>query len=129
MAVEGCLEWQRTGLGVPEEVIEATREYEAEQDTFAMFLEEKCFRVATARVLSLPLYRAYKGWAEEHGEAPVSHKMFASLMAEREFEKTKTGKGILYSGIALRTEDHYDMPRQPAAARAPEVVHEEGEEV
>ena len=129
MAVEGCLEWQRTGLGVPEEVIEATREYEAEQDTFAMFLEEKCFRVATARVLSLPLYRAYKGWAEEHGEAPVSHKMFASLMAEREFEKTKTGKGILYSGIGLRAEDHYDMPRQAAQPRVPEVVHEEGEEV
>ena len=40
---------QKAGLGVPDEVIEATREYEAEQDTFAAFIEEKCIRVASAR--------------------------------------------------------------------------------
>jgi len=112
-AIEGCLAWQRDGLGVPDEVITATREYEAEQDTFAMFLEERCVRVPNARVLSLALYREYKAWAEEHGETPASHKTFASLMSERGFAKTKTMKGALYSGIGLRTEDHYDTP-QPA---------------
>jgi len=30
-AVQGCLEWQRDGLGVPQEVVEATRGYEAER--------------------------------------------------------------------------------------------------
>ncbi len=110
-AIEGCLEWQRDGLGVPDEVINATREYEAEQDTFSMFLEEKCVRVANARVLSLALYREYKTWAEEHGETAASHKTFASLMSERGFAKTKTMKGALYSGLGLRTEDHYDTPK------------------
>jgi putative DNA primase/helicase len=110
-AIEGCLEWQRDGLGVPDEVITATREYEAEQDTFSMFLEEKCVRVANARVLSLALYREYKTWAEEHGETAASHKTFASLMSERGFAKTKTMKGALYSGLGLRTEDHYDTPK------------------
>jgi putative DNA primase/helicase len=110
-AIEGCLEWQRDGLGVPDEVIDATREYESEQDTFSMFLEEKCVRVANARVLSLTLYREYKTWAEEHGETPASHKTFASLMSERGFAKTKTKVGALYSGIGLRTDDHYDSPK------------------
>jgi putative DNA primase/helicase len=109
-AIGGCLEWQRDGLGVPDEVINATREYESEQDTFSMFLEEKCVRVANARVLSLALYREYKTWAEEHGETAASHKTFASLMSERGFAKSKTMKGALYSGLGLRTEDHYDSP-------------------
>jgi P4 family phage/plasmid primase-like protien len=112
-AIEGCLEWQRDGLGVPDEVINATREYEAEQDTFSAFLEEKCVRVANARVLSLTLYREYKTWTEEHGETPASHKTFSSLMSERGFAKSKTMVGILYSGVGLRTEDHYDSPRSP----------------
>ncbi len=115
-AIEGCLEWQRDGLGVPDEVIKATQEYEAEQDTFSMFLEEKCVRAPNARVLSLALYRDYKSWAEERGETPPSHKTFASLMSERGFAKSKTMKGALYSGIGLRTEDHYDTPKLPLSA-------------
>jgi putative DNA primase/helicase len=130
-AIEGCLEWQRDGLGVPDEVINATQEYEAEQDTFSMFLEEKCVRVANAQVLSLALYREYKTWAEEHGETPASHKTFASLMSERSFAKTKTMRGALYSGVGLRTEDHYDVPK--AAQSVPRQswldCNEDGEEV
>ncbi|HLH16238.1 MAG TPA: phage/plasmid primase, P4 family [Bryobacteraceae bacterium] len=129
-AVQGCLAWQREGLGVPDEVMEATREYEAEQDTFAMFLEEKCIQVPNARALSLALYREYKSWAEQYGEAPVSHKMFASFMSERGFAKTKTMKGAVYLGIGLRAEDRYDMPRQQGAPRQSEFrAEEEGEEV
>ncbi len=129
-AVQGCLTWQREGLGVPEEVMAATREYESEQDTFAMFLEEKCIQVPNARALSLTLYREYKAWAEQYGEAPVSHKTFASFMSERGFAKSKTMKGALYSGIGLRAEDRYDMPRQQAAPRQAECrAEEEGEEV
>jgi putative DNA primase/helicase len=128
--VEGCLEWQKDGLGVPEEVIEATNEYEAEQDTFAAFIEEKCIRVASARVLSLALYRVYKPWSEERGETPVSHKTFSSLMAERGFAKTKTGKGALYSGIGLRPEEHYDTAAAQAMAREDQLKRDqEGEEV
>ncbi|HZT28782.1 MAG TPA: phage/plasmid primase, P4 family [Bryobacteraceae bacterium] len=130
-AIEGCLEWQRDGLGVPEEVINATREYESEQDTFSMFLEEKCVRAPNARVLSLALYREYKTWAEEHGETPASHKTFASLMSERGFAKSKTMKGALYSGVGLRTEDHYDTPK--AAQTTPRQTRfdrdDDGEEV
>jgi len=130
-AAEGCMEWQRDGLGVPDEVINATQEYEAEQDTFSMFLEEKSMRAANARVLSLTLYREYKLWAEEHGETPASHRTFASLMSERGFAKTKTMKGVLYSGLGLRTEEHYDMPKAvqtlPRQSRLDQDDH--GEEV
>ena len=32
-------------------------------------------------------------------------------MSERGFAKAKTMKGALYSGLGLRTEDHYDTPK------------------
>jgi putative DNA primase/helicase len=129
-AIEGCLEWQRNGLGEPEEVISATKEYQAEQDTFAMFLDEKCIRTPKAEVLSLPMYREYKIWAEEHGETAPSHKIFAALMSERGFKKKKTEKGVLYSGIGLRSEDRPDTA-SPANAESGDARfdHEEGEEV
>jgi putative DNA primase/helicase len=132
-AIEGCLEWQRDGLGVPEEVVTATREYEAEQDTFSAFLEETCVLAPNARVLSMPLYRKYKASAEEHGELPVTHKTFASLLSERGFTKTKTKHGALYAGIGLRPEDHYDLPGPnqltPGQPRFDQDQDEDGEEV
>lgn len=128
-AIEGCLEWQGNGLGIPEEVVEATKEYEAEQDTFAMFLEDKCVRVPNARAGSTALYKAYRAWAEEHGENPVSHKVFASLLSERGFQKEQTRTGIVYLGVGLRAEEHYDAPRMPTPTRSPFGVDEQGEEV
>jgi putative DNA primase/helicase len=127
-AIEGCLEWQRDGLGDPEEVIKATREYEAEQDTFAMFLDEKCICTPKAQVLSLSMYREYKIWAEEHGETVLSHKIFAALMSERGFKKKKTERGILYSGIGLRSEDDQQAPGPDAGSRAADSDHEGGKE-
>ncbi len=111
-AVEGCLEWQREGLGVPEEVIEATKEYEAEQDTLAMFLSEKCVCLPTARVASNAIYKAYKQWAEDYGEPPMSHKVFGSCLSERGFRKQKTKTVILYHGIGLLSGDVYDERAQ-----------------
>jgi hypothetical protein len=39
-AVRGCLEWQRKGLDVPEEVTVATAEYREDQDFFGAFIED-----------------------------------------------------------------------------------------
>ncbi len=108
-AVQGCLEWQREGLGVPDEVIAATKEYEAEQDTLAMFLSDRCVCVPNARAPSNALYKAYRQWAEEHGEGPMSHKLFASCLSERGFKKTRQNTGVLYMGVGLLAEGVSDQ--------------------
>lgn len=127
-ALEGCLEWHRDGLGVPEEVIQATREYEEEQDTFAMFLDQKCIRTPNATTLSQSLYRVYQSWAGEFGETPVSHKVFAAILSERGLQKTRTMRGIQYLGIGLQPEPHYDLPvQQQPATRLQLLRAEEGE--
>jgi hypothetical protein len=95
-----------------------------------MFLDEKCIRKSDAKILSLPMYREYKIWAEEHGETALSHKIFAALMSERGFKKKKTEKGVLYSGIELRSEGQLDTP-SPAHSESEDARfdHDEGEEI
>ena len=128
-ALEGCLDWQRNGLGVPSEVVEATREYESEQDTFAMFLAEKCVCAKNARAAANALYKVYRSWAEEHGENPMSDKVFGPMLTERGFTKSRVKTGIVYMGVGIRAEDIYDGPRNgmlmPTSSRA----DEDGEEV
>ena len=61
-AVNGCLEWQKNGLGVPEEVSEATKEYKNEMDIISDFINECCIEGEGYHVLSRDLYNTYKEW-------------------------------------------------------------------
>jgi P4 family phage/plasmid primase-like protien len=135
-AIQGCLEWQRDGLGVPDEVVFATKEYEAEQDTFAMFLEEKCVCVKNAQAASSDLYRSFREWAEAHGERVVSHKIFASWLSERGFKRKKTRTVMIYLGVGLRAAERSDGPgsaSKQASGNGSEPVQgrldDEGEEI
>jgi putative DNA primase/helicase len=92
-----------------------------------MFLEERCVRTPNARVLSLKLYQDYKSWAEQYGETPVSHKFFASMMGEQGFQRTKTRNGAMYSGLGIRLEDHYDVPKTLSSRHPALVETDDGE--
>ena len=131
-AIEGCLEWRperwlgQAGGGPQGDpgVRDGTGHVRDVR------LDEKCIYRPKAEVLSLPMYREYKIWAEEHGETAPSHKVFAALMSERGFKKKKTEKGILYSGIGLRSEDQPDRPSPAHSVSADaRFDHQEGEEV
>ena len=41
-AVAGCLEWQKSGLGVPDAVEQATKGYKEEMDVLGQFIDERC---------------------------------------------------------------------------------------
>lgn len=102
--VRGCLEWRRGGLGEPEEVRNATASYRAEQDVLATFMEERCVVTPNASAPATPLYQAYKSWCEESGEKVETQKKFGMRLAERGFEREKSGVyywlglGLLHDG-------------------------------
>jgi putative DNA primase/helicase len=79
-AVRGCLEWQREGLGEPEEVRRATDAYRAEQDTLGAFLEEACFVHPEAKVQASKLLEVYQEWS---GDKLMTQKTFAARLEER----------------------------------------------
>ncbi len=67
-AVRGCLEWQRDGLGVPNEVTTATEGYRTEMDSFAGFVEECCVTGDGQWVASKTLRECYESWGSDRGD-------------------------------------------------------------
>jgi putative DNA primase/helicase len=100
-AVRGCLDWQRYGLGAPDEVTAATAAYRSEQDVIGAFFTDVCIVAAHCKVKVGDLYTAYSKWAENTGERDVGSRRFGQAMTERGFERVK-GRERWYYGIGLR---------------------------
>jgi putative DNA primase/helicase len=82
-AIAGCLEWQRSGLGIPQTIRDATEEYRQEQDILARFVEEKCVTDPQAWVASGVIYAVYVAWCKGGGEEPISNTAFGKRLTER----------------------------------------------
>jgi len=108
-AVQGCLEWQRDGLGIPEEVKAATDSYREEQDTLAAFIDDCCVMVPQAEVTAKDLYTTYKAWCEATGTNARTQTWMGNQLKERGFTagrvagigtKKWNGIGLLASSAA-----------------------------
>ncbi|MDQ3571705.1 MAG: phage/plasmid primase, P4 family [Actinomycetota bacterium] len=89
-AVEGCLAWQRNGLGVPERVSAYTEEYRQENDPLAEWLEDRCVREPSAFATSAELYKSYEEWAQDTGvRHPITSTALGKALASRGFEKAR----------------------------------------
>lgn len=106
-AIEGCLEWQQTGLQAPAAVIAATDEYLAQEDQFANWITESCELGAYAHAAKA-LYQSYKEWADRSGEFAIPQKRWSAQMAARGFEKYKAASGFMYKGLRVSYEVHDD---------------------
>jgi putative DNA primase/helicase len=105
-AIAGCLEWQASGLGVPDAIRDATEEYRQEQDVLGMFVEEHCVVDPQGWVNSNALYKVYSAWSEANGATTISTTAFGRKLREREFlsGRGRDGKRI-WSGVRLRGGD------------------------
>jgi putative DNA primase/helicase len=65
--VQGCLEWQETGLRPPAKVIDAVADYRSETDVLAEFLENHCFIERSESVSVKDMYASYLGYCDEKG--------------------------------------------------------------
>lgn len=66
-AVQGCLAWQREGLGSCAAVERSTKAYRDEMDNFSGFVEECCVLAAGAWVSAKELRKTYEAWGAENG--------------------------------------------------------------
>ena len=102
-AVEGCLAWQQEGLSAPDAVRMATASYRDEMDVVQRFLDERCRVSPVAAVGSTDLYTAYKEWAQNGGERPMTQTRFGRRMGDLGFQNnTGGGQGRKqYLGLKL----------------------------
>jgi putative DNA primase/helicase len=70
-AIAGCLMWQKEGLDAPEQVREATKEYESEQDVLGAFIEDCCVMSADALVSRADIFAEYQKWVESNHERKI----------------------------------------------------------
>ena len=108
-AIEGCLAWQRDGLGAPAEVRNATASYREEMDILGDFVDGRCFLGPEERVTAKELYDAYTAWCGENGDAVLSPKGLARRLREKGLQAVKASKGVrCWQGIRLRVSTDAD---------------------
>ena len=101
--LEGCLKWQKDGLKVPDEILQATAEYKDEMDVFGEFFKDCCVLEKGAVEYSLPLHTVYKVWCGIQDYNPYSLKKFISNLEERGYKRLpKNMKGVSFLGLKLQ---------------------------
>jgi len=100
--IEGCLEWQRDGLGEPEAVREATEAYFEAQDTTAKWLAERCKIYPTLEVRPGVLMADYRYWAASNGEEVPTTQQFRGAIERVRGVRYVTVRGLVWvKGIGL----------------------------
>ncbi len=102
--VQGCLDWQRHGLGEPAAVKVATEGYRAESDTIGRWLEECCLVQGSAQAKAAGLLDSFNKWAQTVHEGEGSATWLGRKLAEKGFTKVRSGQGVMYQGIGLLDE-------------------------
>lgn len=100
--VQGCQRWQREGLGIPQEIEEATNNYRDEMDTMGNFLNEYCLFHPEAKAYGVELYRQFQYWCSETGEYEITKTKFNRKLEERGHKKGRDGRGIYFIGLGIR---------------------------
>lgn len=100
-AVEGCLDWQRFGLGAPTEVIAATSAYRAQMDVIGQFLADCCVIDPRTTATKAALYAEYESWCERNGERPLSQRALSGKLQERGLTEERSGAKMTRSWVGV----------------------------
>jgi putative DNA primase/helicase len=106
-AIDGCVEWQISGLPTPDAVRAATAGYREHMDVLGDFIADRCETRPDARATVAELYTAYQYWATHNGDRnPLSSKAFGQNLEERGHHVKRGAGGTRYRlGITLRRSD------------------------
>lgn len=97
-AVRGCLDWQRSGLQIPDACRQAAASYRHEENYVAQFVDDRVER-GDGSILSSRLYDAYREWAQGEGVQPMSQKSFGIKLKRLGFEPHRTAQARMWNGV------------------------------
>ena len=103
-AVEGCIKWIKEGIGMPQCVMQATRDYQSEMDLVKSFMDE-CVIIdynSDATVMASDMFSLYTKWANINNEyGGMSSKKFLAEFSKKVPDKGRNGKGTYFEHIKL----------------------------
>ncbi len=88
-AVEGCLAWQRQGLGSCSRVEERTAELRTSMNPIAEFLNTRCRISRNAETPAQNLRGAYEEWAHEVGAKPLSDRAWGKRLQDQGCQRVR----------------------------------------
>ena len=100
-AIQGCVDWQRHGLGSCGAIEHAGAVYRQREDRLALFLDDCCEIDAGARVESGALRDAYHAWEQSRGSTPMVD--FDRRLSRRGFSTGRTNSARHREGLRLST--------------------------
>ena len=97
--MRGCLDWQKNGLGEPDEVRQATAAYQAEQDSVQAFIDACCLRHAEVKCAASALFEAYEKFT---GDKLMTPKAFGLRLEAKGYQSARGHAGVrLWQGLGL----------------------------
>jgi putative DNA primase/helicase len=94
-ALDGCLEWQRTGLAPPKIVTEATDEYFEDQDIIKQWLEDRTEDGGPfAFTPTSQLFTSWREWCTERNLKPGAGNAFSDALADRGYIRKRAHGGV-----------------------------------
>jgi putative DNA primase/helicase len=121
-AVQGCLDWQKHGLVMPNEVRSATLEYKEESDILSKFLEDRCELGRNEKISIKNLYDAFKNWCDENADDLLSKKTFGHFLKQRGFKQSKNDGIRFWVGLAINlTDARSDDSKEPKSEAHPAI--------
>lgn len=101
-SVQGCLAWQRDGIGTCAAVEASTAEYRADMDRVGGFFSERCAFGPDARVQRTALRHAYEEWCKEQGiKTMLGGKDFATRLRDKGCSDSKSHGHRMWTGVRL----------------------------
>ncbi len=97
-AIEGCRQWQTSGLEDPPQVTDATKQYRNESDHIAQFLEESTITGEAYSIKASALFQTYDNWGGH-----LTNTAFGKEIKDR-FEYKRRNTGVFYMGIGVPNE-------------------------
>lgn len=104
--IDGCLMWQKEGLGTADAIKAATKDYFHEQDAFGRWLDECCIVDIIGQVKRADFNKSYRKWCDENGEPPLATRDMKETILRHPGLRIKISNGVYYvAGVSLKPEN------------------------
>jgi putative DNA primase/helicase len=103
--IDGCMEWQRTGLKPPTSVCDATASYFADQDILQQWLDECTKDDIEAFTRLRELFESWRQWCDARNLKPGTATALSDMLVDKDYDRTReAGTGQRgFSGLTIKT--------------------------
>jgi putative DNA primase/helicase len=101
-AVQGCLAWQRDGLGSCTKVDAATNDYLSEMHPLRGWLDEHCLLDPTAITRAGELWESYSRWCTATTSKRLTAREYGDALRAIGVTQHRDKNGKTWAGLALR---------------------------